>query len=444
MNLCLAKIAAWLGLSVPEPLEITGVSIDTRNLQPGNLFVALRGTRVDGHDFILDAIQRGAAAILCIDAAPALKIPVLQYPNLEKALALIATGYRAQLTCQVVALTGSNGKTTVKEMLGAILGEDAFVTPGNLNNHLGVPLSVLQVKPSHQYAVFELGANHVGEIAHTVAIVKPQVALINNIGSAHIEGFGSMDNIARAKGEIYQGLSATGTAIINADDKYAHFWDDLIAKKQKLCFSSANKNAAIYAENIKITPSGGAAFKLIKGRDTCNITLDVPGMHQVQNALAAASCAVALGVSLDSIAKGLSHFSGVSGRLMSKKTAVGALILDDTYNANLNSVLAGIHVLASHTGTRILVLGDMGELGMHAKAHHEAVGAAAKEEGIDKIFTCGIVSEATSKAFGTTGMHFKKQINLIAALKPILNAKTTVLVKGSRSSTMEQVVAGLL
>lgn len=444
MSFNLTNIADWLGLSTPKYTEITGVSIDTRSLKPGNLFVALRGTRVDGHAFISEAIQQGAAAILCIEPQVDLAIPVLLYPDLEKALALMATAYRQQLNCRVLALTGSNGKTTVKEMLAAILGEQAFVTPGNLNNHLGVPLSILQVKSSHQYAVFELGANHLGEIAYTVAMVKPDVALVNNIGPAHIEGFGSLDGTAKAKGEIYEGLSQGGTAIVNADDKYAHFWDDSISNQEVIRFSSVKQSVNIYAIDIQAEASSGTRFKLVSGQNICDVKLNVPGLHQVQNALAAASCAVALGFNLDEIAMGLANFSGVSGRLMPKKTEEGALVLDDTYNANLNSVLAGVKLLASHSGTRILVLGDMGELGDYTHAHHEAIGSAAKKEGIDKLFTCGIASEATSKAFGQSAQHFACQEDLIARLKPVLNAKTTVLVKGSRSSAMEQVVAGLL
>ncbi len=445
MSWYLADMSRWLGLPCADnQVEITGVSIDTRTLKPGNLFVALRGARVDGHDFILEATQRGAAAILCIDAQEKLNIPVLIYPDLEEALARMATAYRAALTCQVVALTGSNGKTTVKEMLKAILSPHVFGTPGNWNNHLGVPLSLLQIEKSHQYAVLELGANHTGEIAYTVAMAKPAVALINNIGPAHIGAFGSMEDIAHAKGEIYQGLQEAGTAVVNADDEYAHFWDNLIKDKHVLRFSSQDKTADIYASEISTTASDGTIFELTNGDEVCEVKLHVPGRHQVQNALAAASCAVALGLSLQDIAKGLGAFKGVPGRLMLKKAATGAVILDDTYNANLKSVLAGINLLASHQGTRILVLGDMGELGDYAKEHHEAVGLAAKKEGIDKLLTCGAASAAASEAFGDMAQHFESQSTLLAVLKDVLDSKTTVLVKGSRSSAMEQVVDALL
>ncbi len=444
MSLYLTDIAKWLRLPLPEALEITGVSIDTRTLLPGNLFVALPGTRVDGHDFISEAIRLGAAAVLCVQPQEALTVPVLIYPDLEEALALMATAYRKTLSCHVVALTGSNGKTSVKEMLKVILSDKAFVTPGNWNNHLGVPLSVLQLKPSHQYAVFELGANHIGEIVYTVAMVKPHVALVNNVGTAHIEGFGSVEGIARGKGEIYEGLLPEGIAVVNEDDDYAHFWDDLIQDKQCLRFSSKNKVADVYTKNIDMNASEGTVFTLVMASEEHQIQLKVPGMHNVQNALAAATCAKALGIDLDVIAKGLEGFTEVSGRLMPKTTPEGAVILDDTYNANLNSALAGVDVLASIEGRRVLVLGDMGELGEHTQAHHQAVGEAAKNQGIDALLTCGEASRAATKAFGDSAQHFDNQTALIEALKPVLDVKTTVLVKGSRSSAMEQVVQGLL
>ncbi len=444
MSLRLIDIAKWLDLPLPVDVVITGVSIDTRTLAPGNLFVAFEGEQVDGHDFIPDAIKRGAAAILCVRPQDALDVPVLLYPDLEKALALIASAYRDTLSCQVVALTGSNGKTTVKEMLKAILGAEAFATHGNLNNHLGVPLSILQLTPAHKYAVLELGANHIGEIAYTVAIAKPHVALVNNIGTAHIEGFGSVEGIARGKGEIYTGLSPGGTAVINDDDAYAHFWDDLLQEKHCVRFSSQSKNADVYAETIDLSRRAGVSFELVSGAERALVELSVPGGHHVQNALAAASCAQALGLDIPSIAEGLARFTGVSGRLTPKSTPQGALILDDTYNANLNSVLTGIAVLATYEGARILVLGDMGELGDYAKAHHHAVGEAARRQGIDLLLTCGDVSREATEAFGDSAQHFDNQQALIEMLKPKLDTKTTILVKGSRSSAMEQVVQGLL
>lgn len=440
----LTAIAACLGLNTTQDALITGVSIDTRTLEPGNLFVALRGTRVDGQKFIPEAIKRGALAVLCTELSSACDIPQLVYPDLEQALGLIATAYRTSLSCAVIALTGSNGKTTVKEMLSAILPKPAFATPGNWNNHLGVPLSILQLNTTHRYAVLELGANHAGEIAYTAAMAKPDVALINNISSAHIEGFGSVDGVAKAKGEIYQSLMPGSTAVINADDDYAHFWDELLVDKHVLRFSATKQDVDIYATAIELNHADGPQFTLVTPAGEVRIMLQVPGMHHVYNALAAAACAYALGVSLSEIAQGLAQFTGVPGRLTSRAGRDGAIILDDTYNANLSSVLAAIRVLSARSGQRVLVLGDMGELGEHSEACHKEAGDAARAEGIDRLLTCGAQSKAAAHAFGEHAQHFETQGALLEALSPILDARTTVLVKGSRSSAMENVVNELL
>jgi len=446
LNIKLSEIAASLDLALPQDqnMAITGLSIDTRTLEAGNLFVALRGTRVDGQQFISEAIKCGASAVLCTELSPECDFPQLVYPDLERALGLIATAYRTHLSCSVVALTGSNGKTTVKEMLAAILPKPAFATPGNWNNHLGVPLSIMQLNKSHHYAVLELGANHAGEIAYTAAMAKPCVTLINNISSAHNEGFGSIDGIAQAKGEIHQNLLAGGTAVINADDGYSHYWDKILADKKILRFSATQPDVDIYATAIELNHVDGPRFNLVTPAGEARIVLHVPGMHHVLNALAAAACAYALDISVSEIAEGLAKFEGVPGRLTSRAGQDGALILDDTYNANLSSVLAGIHVLAARTGQRILVLGDMGELGEHSAAYHKEVGDVARAEGIDGLMTCGEQSAVATRAFGERGQHFSTQEALIKALSPKLDATTTVLVKGSRSSAMENVVNQLL
>jgi len=440
----LREIAASLDVALSQDVVITGVSMDTRTLEPGNLFVALRGTRVDGQAFIPEAIQRGASAVLCSEFVPECGVPQLVYPDLEQALGLMATAYRASLSCSVIALTGSNGKTTVKEMLASILPKPSFATPGNWNNHLGVPLSIMQLNATHRYAVLELGANHAGEIAYTSAMVKPHVTLINNISGAHIEGFGSIEGIAKAKGEIHQHLLPDGTAVINADDAYAHYWDDVLADKKILRFSATHHDVDLYATEIELNHANGPEFMLVTPTGAVKIALNVPGMHHVLNALAAAACAYALGISNAQIADGLMHFTGVPGRLTSRVGQQGALILDDTYNANLSSVLAGIHVLAARTGKRVLVLGDMGELGEHSAAYHQEAGEVARTEGLDKLFTCGTQSQMATHAFGEQGQHFETQEALLEALLPLLDTTTTVLVKGSRSSAMENVVNQLV
>lgn len=439
----LTNIAELFSSSVPNAILVTGVCIDSRKVRPGNLFVALRGENFDGHDFMQDAVARGAVAILCSRSNPEVIVPQIIVKDSSQALAQLAAYYRQTIFCPVIALTGSNGKTTVKEMIASILPKPSHATPGNLNNHLGVPLSVLQLQPEHRYAVFELGANHPGEIAYTVAVVKPQVALINNIAPAHIEGFGSIDGVARTKGEIYQGLSEEGTAVVNADDDYAHFWDDILTSKKVLRFS-LSKPVDVYARNIAFDDQGCAHFDMVLPRGHGVVTLGIPGQHMVRNALAAAACCYAVGISLADIVEGLRQFRGVAGRMTFLSGKNQSVIIDDTYNANLSSVLTAVEVLAKREGCRILVLGDLGELGAWTQEHHEEIGHAAYRQGINLLFTCGNQSEYSAKAFGTLAKHYKNQEELARDLLTKLNKDTTVLVKGSRSAAMEKIVSQLL
>jgi UDP-N-acetylmuramoyl-tripeptide--D-alanyl-D-alanine ligase len=429
--------------TVPSNTRMTGVCIDSRKVKPGDLFVAICGESFDGHDFVAQAVAQGAAAVLCSRILPGIEIPQWVVADTVMALADIATFYRQQFTCPVVALTGSNGKTTVKEMVASILPKPSLPSQGNFNNHIGVPLSVFALNQTHRYAVFELGANHLGEIAHTVAIVKPQVALINNIAPAHLEGFGSIDGVAKAKGEIYQGLAPGGTAIINDDDAYAHFWDASLAGHAVLRYSS-QKTADVYAKAITYQQSECARFLLFTPAGSAWVHLKVPGAHNVQNALAAAACATALQIDLATIAAALSNFGGVAGRMTYRQGKNNALIIDDTYNANLRSTIMAINVLSQRPGKRIFVFGDMGELGEMSLQHHQEVGQVAREKGVDKLMTCGRLSQSTTTAFGVTAQHYSNKDNLVEDLLPLLDENTTVLVKGSRSSAMENVVRHLL
>ncbi|WP_115303733.1 UDP-N-acetylmuramoyl-tripeptide--D-alanyl-D-alanine ligase [Legionella beliardensis] len=438
----ITNIMQQLGCQYNEPISITGVSIDSRKILPGYLFIALRGEKFDGHHFIADAQAKGAIAVLCEEKVSS-TMPQFVVANTLQALTMMAKLHRNTITCPIIALTGSNGKTSVKEMIASILPKPAHATPGNLNNHIGVPLSVLQLKPEHRYAVFELGANHPGEIAHTVAIVEPQVTLINNIAPAHIEGFESIDGVARAKGEIHAGLTAGGTAIINDDDDYAHFWDELLVGKRIIRFSLTNK-ADVYARDVSFNDTGFASFTLVTPRGEQAITLQVPGEHMVRNALAAASSCYAVGISLKEIAEGLARFQGVSGRLTYLNGKNEAVVIDDTYNANLRSVLTAIDVLAKRPGRRILVLGDLGELGAWTEQHHEEIGYTAQQKGIDLLMTCGKHSVFSSKAFGSKARHYTTQEELTKDLLPWLDKTTTVLVKGSRSAGMEKIVHELV
>ncbi len=439
----LSDISAALKLPCTQDMWLTGVCIDSRQLKPGNLFVAIRGERFDGHQFIHNVIEAGAAAVLCSEKIPGIVIPQLVVPDTVQALAVIATAHRQKSSCAVIALTGSNGKTTVKEMIAAILPKPSYATPGNLNNHIGVPLSVLQIQDKHRYAVFELGANHPGEIAHTVAIVQPQVTLINNIAPAHIEGFGSIEGVARAKGEIHQGLLAGGTAVINDDDAHAHYWDLLLTNINTLRFSAAHPTA-IHAREITFSKDGCGQFTLVTPQGEASIELQVAGAHNVMNALAAAACTHALGIALANIEKGLCQFRGVLGRMTFLHGKNNALVIDDTYNANLRSTLTALDVLASRPGRRIFVFGDMGELGRWSKQHHQNVGVAAREHGIEMLMTCGTHSENTARAYGVNGKHYHQQDMLVQDLLHQLDENTTVLVKGSRSSNMERIVQQLV
>ena len=441
MRLC--DIATLLDTSCPDDIALTGVSIDSRLVQPGNLFVAIKGERFDGHDFISEAMAQGAAAVVCNRAIKDINIPQLVVSDTLQALATIAIAHRQALSTAVIALTGSNGKTTVKEMIAAILPKPSHSTPGNLNNHIGVPLSILQLKKEHRYAVFELGANHSGEIAYTVAMVRPQVTLINNIAPAHIEGFESIEGVARAKGEIHQGLVSNGIAVINDDDAYAHFWDSILKDKKKLYFS-AEHSADIYAREITFNEEGCGEFVLVTPEGEAKVRLHVPGLHNVRNALAAAATTYALRIDLSDIVSGLQQFGGVSGRMTFLQGKNNSLVIDDTYNANLRSSLTALDVLANRKGRRIFVFGDMGELGNWSEQHHQEVGIAARDHGIEILMTCGKHSESTAHAFGTKGKHYHCQEDLVQDLLTQLDKNTTVLVKGSRSSAMEKIVHQLV
>lgn len=439
----LFEIASLFEASCPSDAILSGICIDSRQIVPGNLFVAIQGENFDGHQFIHEVEARGAAAVVCSRITPGITIPQLLVADTTNALASIAAHHRRQQDCAIIALTGSNGKTTVKEMIASILPKPSFATPGNLNNHIGAPLSILQLQPEHRYAVFELGANHSGEIAHTVAVVQPQVTLINNIGSAHLEGFGSIEGIAKAKGEIHQGLAADGIAVINDDDAYAHYWDELLINKKTVRFSVINP-ATIHAREVVLTANGCAQFILVTPLGEAFIQLAVPGMHNVSNALAACACTYALGIGLSEIKAGLLRFNGVAGRLAFLAGRNEALIIDDTYNANLRSVLASLDVLAAREGTRIFIFGDMGEIGASSEQHHKDVGTAAQRHAIDYLFSCGSQSEATTRAFGAGGKHYPNQDELVSDVLTLLGPQTTVLVKGSRSSAMEHVVSQLI
>jgi UDP-N-acetylmuramoyl-tripeptide--D-alanyl-D-alanine ligase len=422
----------------------TGVSTDTRSLRRGDLFIALRGERFDGHTFLASAFAAGAAAAM-VDAhenVSQLDAPFLIVPDTRLALGRLAAAWRERFTLSVVAVTGSNGKTTVKDMLASVLreaaGEDAVLaTAGNLNNDIGMPLTLLQLRPKHRYAVIEMGMNHLGEIRYLAQLARPEVALVNNAGTAHIGEVGSREAIARAKGEIYEGLRPGGVALLNADQDFAELWREMNAGRRVVDFG-IERPAAISAQYEM-----GAEATLITVRtpDTQYLVrLSVPGVHNVHNALAAAALAHVLGIRPAYVSSGLSHYAGTAGRLQRKRSRTGATFIDDTYNANPDSVAAAVDVLMLSPGKRLLVLGDMGELGAAAEQLHAEAGTQARRAGVDQLFTLGTLSQAAARSFGSRARHFQDVDALCAALDQVLTADTTVLVKGSRFMRMERVV----
>jgi UDP-N-acetylmuramoyl-tripeptide--D-alanyl-D-alanine ligase len=441
----LSQLLAALGLTIPPEAEaqVTGISIDTRTLKPGDLFIAIPGPSFDGHNFVEAARNKGAIGAL-VEHHVESALPQWQVANSRLALGTIAAWYRSQFTLPVIAVTGSSGKTTTKEMIASILRQKGQVlaSESSFNNEIGVPLTLLGLNDKFDFAVIELGANHPGEIAYTTALVQPRVAVVNNVGPAHIAGFGSLAGVAGAKSEIFSGLGPEGVAVINADDPFASEWRHTAASHQQLSFGMLEA-ADISGEIIDSTPEGCAKVLIQDTSGEIQVQLPLPGDHNAMNALAAAACARALDISLQEIKAGLSHVKGVAGRMQTVKHESGSRIIDDTYNANPGSVKAAIKYLANLNGIRILALGDMGELGEEASFYHRQIGVDAKRMGIDKLYTCGVLSAVTSEAFGDGATHFTEISDLIAALTPQLQKESTILVKGSRSARMERVVKAL-
>ncbi|HEY0665792.1 MAG TPA: UDP-N-acetylmuramoyl-tripeptide--D-alanyl-D-alanine ligase [Gallionella sp.] len=434
------------GRVVGGDAEFSAVSTDSRSLRPGDLFVALRGENFDGYSFVQQAAQAGAAAALVNadsyrDEQP--ECPLLLVDDTRLALGRLASHWRKQFDIPLVAITGSNGKTTVKEMLASILRMAAgdsnavLATQGNLNNDIGMPLTLLRMDAAHRYAVIEMGMNHPGEIDYLTRIAEPDVALINNASGAHLAGLGTVKAVAQAKGEIFSGLKPHGTAVINADEEYAPMWREMAGAHQLLEFGL---NADADISGTWHAHQTGAQIVVTVPQGSFAADLQVPGEHNVRNALAAASAAVALNIPLDKIVAGLEAFGGVAGRLQRKSGVGGAALIDDTYNANPASMNAAIKVLASAGGKRLLVIGDMGELGDNAAEFHTQIGAAARSAGIDKLYALGELSGNAVRAFGNGARHFGSIEELNEALAREMSVDVTVLVKGSRFMKMDRVV----
>ena len=446
MNWSLSQIAAAVnGRLVGADVTVEGVSTDTRAIAKGALFIALAGERFDAHDFLEQAVAAGAGALLVADAG---KLPAgvsaVVVDDTRLALGRLAAAWRARFALPVIAVTGSNGKTTTKEMIAAILkaahGAAVLSTRGNLNNDIGLPLTLLGLSAAHRAVVIEMGMNHPGEIAYLAPIGAPTVALVTNAQRAHLEGMGDLDEVAREKGSIFTGLPADGVAVINADDAYAEYWRGVAAGRPVRSFAidgAADVVGKVRQHGLE------TAIDLSAPEGEVHIALRIPGRHNARNAVAAAAACLAAGVPMAAVVAGLESFSGVKGRLQRRAGQQGAEILDDTYNANPDSVRAGIDVLASTIGRKLLVLGDMGEIGEACAQYHDEIGGYAKSQGVDLLFALGEATKAAVRNFGDGARHFCHVDKLIAAAEKELGPETTVLVKGSRFMKMERVADAL-
>jgi UDP-N-acetylmuramoyl-tripeptide--D-alanyl-D-alanine ligase len=426
--------------------SFTNVSTDTRKIARGDLFVALRGENFDGHGFIDTAREAGAVAAVVDRRDESVALPQLVVDDTVNALAALAGGIRDLSNARFVAVTGSSGKTTVREMVAAILGQMGITlaTEGNLNNHIGVPLTLFRLAPEHKYAAIELGASGVGEIAHTVEVVRPDVAILTNAGQAHLEGFGSYDNIVLAKGEIIDGLTDNGVAVLNLDDPAFDQWKQRAGRRRVRSVSGRGRRDAdfrpadvqIDGPDMSFTAQGPNGWQ-------CDIRLSLQGEHNISNALMAIAAAQAVGASDDAIQRGLAGLKAFKGRLQTLKLSPRWTVIDDSYNANPASMKAAIEVLASHPGYRTAVLGAMAELGAEAESMHQDVGRFARSRGVDRLLVVGSGCEGYVTGFGAAAEVCSSHDDAVRRLFERSDDSQTVLVKGSRSSAMDIVVEGI-
>ncbi len=423
------------------------VGTDTRALGPGELFVAIKGPNFDGHDFLSVAAQQGAVGAL-VEREVDSELSVIRVNDSLRALGELASAWRAKSSAFVIGVTGSNGKTTLKEMCAAILGQGnkVLATRGNLNNDIGMPLTLMRLQ-DEKFAVIEMGANHAGEIRYLTNIARPDVAVLNNAGRAHLEGFGSLEGVARAKAEIMEGLSEHGTFVFNADDRFADLWRELAVGRKRVTFGvqrPAEVSSAPDSYRIEWSEKGFvAAFEVDAWGRNFEINLHLAGEHNRMNALAAIAACRLAGADVPQIRVGLASLKPVAGRLAPLLGPGGARLIDDSYNANPDSVIAALNVLRAAPGRRTLVLGDLGELGPEQQAMHAELGLRASEAGIDRLISCGVLSQAASESFDGESLHFDNQEALIEQLGEGLTSEDSVLIKGSRASAMDRVVKAL-
>ena len=443
LALTLADCASLLKCDSPQgQAVITGAQIDSRKVGKNDLFVALAGERVDGHDYIAQARQAGASAALVTHYVDD-QLPQLVVKDIKEAFAKLAHYYRTLSGAVVVAITGSNGKTTVKEMVAKILGQShqVLATEGNLNNELGVPLTLFRLQRKHDYAVIEMGANHPGEIARLVRIAEPKVALINNVAPAHLEGFGTIEGVAKAKAEIYSQLDKSGTAIVNADMPFLSQWQSQLDDTKMVTFALENK-ADIHADLIQLDENE-SHFTVITANGSFNVMLPLPGMHNVANALAAIAVCDALTISVNDIISGLANVKGAPHRLQIRQAKGHALLIDDSYNANPGSYQQALNTLSNFSGKHWLVLGDFGELGTDSKQVHYQLGKVAKDAAIDRLWTVGEQSQLACDGFGGGAEHFTDVMELQRRLESELTKGVICLIKGSRFMQLDKLADAL-
>jgi UDP-N-acetylmuramoyl-tripeptide--D-alanyl-D-alanine ligase len=456
---------AWIAAAVEGRLiganrTVNQVSTDTRHMPKGCLFIALKGPNFDAHDFASQAIRDGAAAVMVereLSPGDCQGAPQIVVADTRHALGLLGAAVKAKVAPKTIAITGSSGKTTVKEMLAAILRKqgEVLATAGNFNNDIGVPLTLLRIEPHHQFAVIELGANHLGEIAYTTRLTQPDVAIINNVAPAHVEGFGDIHGVYRAKSEIFRGLGPHGLALTPFHSDFAQGWAQQLSSIHHETFGREQADAqqpqpTVRARSISVDEQGCAEFDVELGGATpqqAHIKLSLPGLHNVDNALVAIRAAVAVGCALTDAQTALAELTPVAGRLHVIRLNDHIRLIDDSYNANVGSVKAALDMLATYPGYRMMVLGDMGELGSQAREYHEEVGAYAINAGIDNLYTAGVLSQSASEVFnGRGGRHFSAIEGLVEAIIATVKqsqAPITILVKGSRSARMERVIEAL-
>ncbi len=448
MKMMLSEIARVTnGTHIGPDLEIASVSIDTRAIQVGELYMAIKGHQFDGNEFVEKAEQAGAIAVI-LNRGHTTKLPHILVDDTRLALAQLAGAWRDKVKVKTVGITGSNGKTTVKEMTAAVLGTAGSVlfTKGNLNNDIGVPLTLLRLNEDHRYAVIEMGANHLGEIAYTSALAKSDVVILNNAGAAHIEGFGSLDGIAKGKGEIIETLKPDGIAVLNKDDKYFEYWFSIAGNRKVFSFG-LNESADISARNIQTEIIANAfmtTFDLVTLSAVVKVNLKLAGQHNVLNALAATAAGLALGLSLHHIKAGLESVKPVTGRMQPLVGRLGNIIIDDTYNANADSLKAGLDVLNNCKGKHWVVLGAFGELGPESPRIHEEIGKLISSKGVVRLLALGSDAKNTVRVFGKGATFFDSQEELIGTLKKELKGDEAILIKGSRTQRMENVAAALV